>query len=111
MTDKDELLLKQFFEPARLQQLADNGFSERVMQHIPQGEALRLSRLWTTFCIVLAAVLFVVFRGWNPIIAALLELIKHPPSAILLIQLMGCATLGIFAAVGETLRREHLSWR
>ena len=35
MKNKDDILLKQFFDQHK-QQIADNGFSEKVMQRIPQ---------------------------------------------------------------------------
>ena len=70
MTEDNDLLLRQFFQQTAQQQIADNGFTERVMQHLPQHASLTarrtlLTRLWTAFCIVVFAVLFVAFPGWE----------------------------------------------
>jgi hypothetical protein len=70
MTEDNDLLLRQFFQQTAQQQIADNGFTERVMQHLPQHASLTarrtlLTRLWTAFCIVVFAVLFVAFHGWE----------------------------------------------
>ncbi len=81
MTDDKDLLLQQFFSEAAQQQIADDGFTERVMQHLSQdvtqqasvtAQAVqtaaamrRFSRLWTVACIAVFAALFVVFRGWE----------------------------------------------
>ena len=40
MKNKDDILLKQFFDQHK-QQIADNGFSEKVMQCIPQQQSAR----------------------------------------------------------------------
>lgn len=66
MTDKDDILLEGFFKQAAQQQIEDNGFTERVMQSLPDRkveEVRRLSRLWTWFCIILGAGLFFAFGG------------------------------------------------
>jgi hypothetical protein len=82
--ENDDLLLQQFFAEAAQQEIEDNGFTERVMQQLPIANVLRpegqsdqvrlqhstfnvqrFTRLWTLFCIVLFAVLFIVFRGWE----------------------------------------------
>lgn len=63
-TGNDDLLLQQFFGEAARQPVADNGFTQRVMQRLPQ-RADWFSRLWTAGCIAVFVVLFVVFRGWE----------------------------------------------
>ena len=48
MTEIDDKLLQQFFEPARQKQIEDNGFTERVMRRLPdKAKALKLSNYWT----------------------------------------------------------------
>ena len=64
MTEDNDLLLQQFFSDAARQQIADNGFTERVMQRLP-SRINWFNRLWTMFCIVVFAVLFVVRHGWE----------------------------------------------
>ena len=70
MTDKDNIMIEEFFKQAAQQQIEDNGFTERVMQSLPDGKSnvvRRLSQLWTLFCIAVAGVLFFVFGGWQVI--------------------------------------------
>ena len=70
MTDKDDIMLENFFKQAAQQQIEDNGFTERVMQSLPERKLLtprRLSQLWTLFCIVVGVALFFLFGGWQVI--------------------------------------------
>ena len=48
MTEIDDKMLKQFFNDNK-NEVEDNGFSERVMSHLP-GKAQRLAKLWTLIC-------------------------------------------------------------
>ena len=72
MTDNE--LLEKLFRPAREMTVADDGFSDRVLETIPNHSTRTLSRLWTLFCIVVALVLFVVFDGWQLVAGSLLML-------------------------------------
>lgn len=66
MTDKDDILIADFFKQAAQQQIADNGFTERVMRSLPDRQVeqvRRLSRLWTWFCILLGTGLFFALGG------------------------------------------------
>ena len=66
MTDRDNLLIEDFFKQAAQQQIEDNGFTERVMQNLPKTNTVRrLSRLWSLFCILVGAGLFFAFGGWQ----------------------------------------------
>ena len=78
MTDKDNILIDDFFEgrndladlfkQAAQQQIEDNGFTERVMRNLPDARTdnvRRLSRLWSLFCILVALGLFFAFGGWQ----------------------------------------------
>ena len=77
MTDKDNILIDDFFErrndladifkQAAQQQIEDNGFTERVMQNLPEKavSVRRLSRLWSLFCILVGIGLFFAFGGWQ----------------------------------------------
>ena len=78
MTDKDNILIDDFFEgrndladlfkQAAQQQIEDNGFTERVMQNLPDARTdnvRRLSHLWSLFCILVALGLFFAFGGWQ----------------------------------------------
>ena len=68
MTDKDNMMIEDFFKQAAQQQIEDNGFTERVMHSLPDRKnhvVRRLSQLWTLFCIAVAGVLFFMFGGWQ----------------------------------------------
>ena len=79
MTDKDNLLIEEFFKRASQQQIEDNGFTERVMKRLPESQqekAHRLSLLWTLFCVVLSVVLFFVFGGWEALKAGIMVVLQ-----------------------------------
>ena len=110
----DDELLKQIFQQASLPtDIADNGFTDRVMQQIATVEkqtaasdCRRLSRLWTTFCIALGIVLFVMLRGWEPIAYRLVMLMNNPPSQTQVLSvLLSVAVVGLMA-VSELLQRQ-----
>ena len=66
MTDRDDMMLESFFKQAAQQQIEDDGFTERVMQNLPERRlvtARRLSQLWTLFCVVVGVALFFAFGG------------------------------------------------
>ena len=77
MTVKDNFLIDDFFEgrndlaeifkQAAQQQIEDDGFTERVMQNLPEKavSVRRLSRLWSLFCILVGIGLFFAFGGWQ----------------------------------------------
>ena len=67
MTDNDKFL-EEIFKQAAQQQIEDNGFTERVIQNLPEVKMLnvrRLSRLWSLFCILVGLGLFFAFGGWQ----------------------------------------------
>ena len=79
MTDKDNLLIENFFKQAAQQQIEDNGFTERVMMNLPESQvekAHRLSLLWTVFCVVMSVVLFFVFGGWQALKASIMVVLQ-----------------------------------
>ena len=77
----DEQLLERFFSTAQQQTIADNGFTQRVMRQLPD-RSLWLSRLWTALCLTAGIVLFVVCKGWQPIMAGLLSMVHTPLSDV-----------------------------
>lgn len=79
MTDKDNLLLEDFFKQAAQQQIEDNGFTKRVMENLPvsqQEKAHRLSLLWTAFCVALGVVLFFLAGGWQMLVGAVAQVLR-----------------------------------
>ena len=90
MTEKENKLIEDLFKQAAQQQIEDNGFTERVMEAIGNGQwaigngqlkmdngqlnrgnGKLLSVLWTWFCIAVSLVLFFVFNGWEMLKASL----------------------------------------
>ena len=77
MTDNDNILIERLFEEASRQQIADDGFTKRVMAALPDNSAAkvrRLSRLWTWFCILVGLALFFLLDGWAVLKATLLAI-------------------------------------
>lgn len=75
MNEDNDMLLRQFFSEAAQQTIADNGFTERVMRRLP-SRINWFNRLWTAFCIVVFAVLFVVLHGWELLVVQLEVLVR-----------------------------------
>ena len=76
MTDKENILIEDFFKKAAQQQIEDNGFTERVMEQVGRVDQTslaphRLSLLWTWFCIAVSLGLFFMFNGWEMLKASL----------------------------------------
>lgn len=70
----DNQLLQAFFADNRMEEVPDDGFSDRVMQALPsleQEKALakrrRLEHLWTAACVAVGIVAAVVCQGWEQI--------------------------------------------
>ena len=77
MTDKDNILIEEFFKQAAQQQIEDNGFTERVMASIGSTQLATDNsqlyvKLWTLFCIVVGVGLFFAFGGWESLKASML---------------------------------------
>ena len=98
MTETDNILLEQFFEPARRQEIEDAGFSRRVMNRLPD-KAIRLSHWWTASCVTVALVLFVVFKGWEPLLLGLWGMTRtllthvHPVPFFMTVGVLSCLAL------------------
>lgn len=62
MENKDDILLREFFKSNR-QEIADAGFSRRVMYRLPERKALMLNHLLSAVTAILAIVLFLAQDG------------------------------------------------
>lgn len=116
--EDNDLLLQQFFSEAAQQTIADDGFTERVMQRLPLTShpsplisIKAFSRLWTAFCMVVFAVLFVVFHGWE-LLAVELEVMVRTLAveSFTINPLMLAAVLFglLFVGVGEVISWETI---
>ena len=74
MTDKDNILVEDFFKEAAMQQIEDNGFTERVMEQVSNQAAnrsYRLCRLWTWCCLIVGTLAFWLFDGAGALMQSL----------------------------------------
>jgi len=76
MVDNDDILLKEFLQENK-QEIADNGFSYRVMNRLPERKAWLLSTLLSVITAVLAIVLFFVQGGVAQIGESLREVFQN----------------------------------
>lgn len=67
----DEQLVEQFFAE-HIVEIADNGFTKKVMKRLPQS-ALRWNKLWTAGCWAAAILLFFLLDGINSVKAAFIH--------------------------------------
>ena len=105
MTDNE--LLEHFFKDVHQMTIADNGFSDRVMEQIPRSNTSRLSVMWTLFCVFIAVMLFVAFDGWKLMVNYLIMAVKIQPTEHSLIMI--AVSLGVvwLLAFTEVLSRER----
>ena len=85
MTEIDnDKLLRDFFTENR-QEIADRGFSRRVMHHLPD-RSNRLARIWNAFVMAVGAVLFVSLGGpeaaWGMIREVFIGMINHGTTSL-----------------------------
>ena len=110
--DNNDLLLQQFFSEAAQQQIADDGFTERVMQALPQQSTFNIklfNRLWTLFCVAVFVVLFVVFRGWELLAVHFMVMLRTVAAESFSINLLMLTTVFfglLFVGVGEDISSE-----
>ena len=61
----DDQLLQAFFADNKMEEVPDDGFSDRVMQALAKHR--RLEHLWTAACVAVGIVAAVVCQGWEQI--------------------------------------------
>ncbi len=119
MTEDNEHLLQQFFSEAAIRP-QDDGFSRRVMQHLP-SRINWFERLWTACCVLTFLALFVAFRGWELLAVhfevllrtlavhceVLLRTVAVEPVSVNPLMLATILFGLLFVGVGEVVLREH----
>lgn len=73
MTENDDQLIKSFLL-SRKQEIADNGFSRRVIRRLPE-KAERLSDILSVTCTILCCLLFYVFNGFEILYGIICEIV------------------------------------
>lgn len=106
--DDGDLLLEQFFQAARAEQLADDGFTHRVMMLLPERQE-RLSHIWTAVCVVAALAVFTLIGGWHQVAAGIIHVLSSVPTTTQLLQLMVCGAVFTTLAAIELMRREEFT--
>ena len=106
MTEIDnDKLLKDFFAENK-REIADNGFSRRVMHHLPD-RSNRLARLWTVFVMAVGATLFVTLGGleavWETLKDVLIGMINHGATSL---YQLGMDSVTLNAQGAEPIREE-----
>ena len=108
MIEDNDSLLQQFFSEAASQQIADDGFTERVMQRLP-SRMNWFVRIWNTVCIGLFVVLFIVFRGWDLLAVQLEVMLRTMSTHSFSVNLLMAFTIIfglLFVGVGEVIYKE-----
>ncbi len=72
MMEKDDKILKDFFAANKLD-IADNGFSDKVMKNLPQ-RANPLVKMWGAFILLATIIIFYLCDGWLTIIQTLRDI-------------------------------------
>lgn len=74
MQKKDDKLIEEFLT-MNIQEIADNGFSQKVMKRLPKENPL-WGRIWTIFGLTLTIFLFLKLNGIQIVLNSLLEPVK-----------------------------------
>lgn len=69
MMETEDKLIRDFFATEK-KEIADNGFSRRVMRRLPR-RVDRLAQVWAVFISLVALVLFLFFDGLQAVIGTL----------------------------------------
>ena len=70
MIGNDDKLIAEFFNENRLE-IADKGFSEHVMRHLPPSRVSCLNRIWTVLCSIIGVAFFLLIDGIDSLRTAL----------------------------------------
>ena len=75
MNKKDEQLISKFMQNNK-HEMADNGFSRRVMQKLPVSAKV-WSDILTVACVISCCILFYVFDGFSLILQSIREVLQN----------------------------------
>ena len=101
MNRNDEQLISQFMQ-ANKHEIADNGFSRRVMHRLPQSAKV-WSNILTAICVVLCCILIYVYDGITILFQSVYEIFQTQSEIIikqsnnLPVLLMACATITLLS--------------
>ena len=101
MNRNDEQLISQFMQ-ANKHEIADNGFSRRVMRRIPQSAKV-WSDILTAICVVLCSILIYAYDGITILLQSVYDIFQSQSEIIikqsnnLPVLLMACATITLLS--------------
>jgi len=102
----DDQLIASFFEQYGRQDIADDGFSERVSKLLPRRErsfAEKINTLWTCICGIAAVALFFFVDGIQLISAAVLDVFNHLLASLSTVDVTLTAVITVVTAVSVLL--------
>lgn len=100
MTDNDDKLLKSFFSEYGVGDIADNGFSSRVMRSLPEGVRLyRIDIALRLVCLVATAILLLFFGGLTSLKVAVGNLIADAFSMLVSVSNSSTSPLLVSVAI------------
>ncbi len=100
MTDNDDKLLASFFSEYGVGDIADNGFSARVMRSLPEGVRLyRIDIALRVVCLVATAVLLFFFGGLASLKTALGNVIADAFSMLVSVPYTATSPLLVSVAI------------
>lgn len=116
MTDNDDKLLKSFFSEYGVSDVADNGFSSRVMRSLPEGVHLyRIDKMLHIACLVATVVLLFFLGGLASLKTAvgnvvadalgMLVSVPYPSTSFVLVFVAIVAVWGVLVLDTEEMRR------
>ena len=116
MTDNDDKLLKRFFSEYGVGDIADNGFSSRVMRSIPEGVHLyRIDIALRIVCLAATIVLLFFFSGLSSLRVAvgnviadafgMLVSVNYAETSPLLVYMVIVALCAVIVFDTEEMRR------
>jgi len=102
MTDNDDKLIASFFERHAINELPDNGFSERVMSRLPSSDYSRpiaVNSICCAVCAVACVVLFLCLDGVGIVRQMLVDLLADLLGSIVSINLNAASIVVVVVSV------------
>ena len=76
----DEELIGKFFAEQTFD-VADHGFTNRVMHRLPD-RSVRLNKIWTAVCAIAVVAVFILTKGWIPLLGSLQGLLADTVTSV-----------------------------
>jgi hypothetical protein len=112
----DDELLAKFFENNKINDIPDDGFSDRVMHNLPRHNEW-LNTLWTVVCAIAILLYFIIHNGFNVLKLAILNICGDVSGAAVsfnfgditpILIYIGIVTITIVAAYNIIMRERHI---